>query len=125
MVEDFARVASDEQGRFVLDVPAAREVTIYCTVENGMGTRQAVVAAGESPSLEILVYFHRGYYGSRAGLSPSDRVLTVDGIDVSSLDESMVGMILDDHEPGVPYTVTVLRDGKPVPVEIRNKPYGR
>ena len=63
------------------------------------------------PTRLRVVYVRPGQPAERAGLQVGDLITAVDGLDVRSLSESPVELLIRDRAPGTPAHLGLLRQG--------------
>lgn len=135
------RVKSDARGRFALDVPAAKPISIRCFPRDwdneDVHAPTVNLAASATTDVEVLFVnrqrekMDRGYIGvtgslhpptliegvapdgpaARAGLQKGDTIIEVDGVNVEQLEPSAVHMLVIDHPIGSAATIVVRRAG--------------
>jgi hypothetical protein len=141
--------ATDEAGRFVLEVPAGTQVKVTCAklafMEEASRSRTLEVPAGGRQAIEIpFVIRGRGQWRGQGvgfyfdeeglvtqvsdsqagGVQPGDRLLRVEGLEVVGLGQAITLLLLTDRPRGDTAPITVRRGDAEiqlaVPVYTRN-----
>ncbi len=142
------RTRTDAQGRFTLEVPAGRPIEVDCAGPRARsltsGSATVVLEPGTTRQIQVEVIVKRkagrvpGDLGlhlqpgppalvykvdpdgpaERAGVQAGDRVLKVDGADVSALASHPVVMLMLDHAIGEKVELVLDRDGREVQASV-------